>query len=63
MMGSAPCPLDCTVFGFLAVVFYVFPHDYYFRREAEVRFPNLKAYADRIKKTYWPDWDELLAKE
>jgi hypothetical protein len=63
MMGSAPCPLDCTVFGFLAVFFYVFPHDYYFRREAEMRFPNLKAYADRIKKTYWPDWDELLAKE
>ena len=63
LMGSAPCPLDSTVFGFLALFFYAFPEDYYFRVEAEKRFPNLKAYAERIKKTYWPDWDELLNKE
>jgi len=62
MMGSAPCPLDSTVFGFLALFFYAFPEDYYFRVEAEKRFPNLKAYAERIKNTYWPDWDEILNK-
>jgi glutathione S-transferase len=63
LMGSAPCPLDCTAFGFLAMLFLAFPEDYFFRKEAEKQFPNLKAYAERIKKTYWPDWDELLAKE
>ena len=62
IMGSSPCPLDCTVFGFMAMFLYVFPEDYYFRREIERRFPNLKSYTERIKRTYWPDWDELLSK-
>jgi glutathione S-transferase len=31
LMGSAPCQLDCTAFGFLATLFYNFPEDYYFR--------------------------------
>jgi hypothetical protein len=62
MMGNAPHPLDCSAFSFLAVLFYHFPEDYYFRTEAESRFPNLKSYVERIKSTYWSDWDELLRK-
>ena len=53
---------DCTAFGFLCVIFYVYPEDHYFRVEAEKRFPNLKMFVERIKETYWPDWDDLLEK-
>ena len=60
MMGSSPCPLDCSAFGFLASLFYNFPDDYYFKKEAEEKFPNLKTYTERIKKIYWSDWDELI---
>ena len=62
-MGNAPCVIDCVAFGFLVLILYVFPPDYYFRKECERRFPNLRSYAERIKKTYWPDWEELLAKD
>lgn len=62
MMGDAPCSLDCSVFGFLGVLFYNFPEDYFFRKETESRFPNFRPYVERIKTTYWPDWDELLSK-
>jgi glutathione S-transferase len=63
LMGNAPSVIDCTAFGFLVMFFYVFPPDYYFRKECERRFPNLRSYVERIKKTYWPDWEECLAKE
>ena len=63
MMGSTPCPVDCSAFGFLAVLFYLYPEDFFFRKEAEEKFPNLKSYTERIKKTYWEDWDDLLSKE
>ena len=62
MMGNAPHQVDCSVFGFLATLFYNFPEDYYLRKETESRFPNLKTYVERIKTNYWPDWDELLSK-
>ena len=63
MMGSQPCPLDCSAFGFLAILFYVFPETYFIRKEVDEKYPNLKPYTDRIKLTFWPDWDELLTKE
>ena len=62
MMGTEPCPLDCTVFGFLAIFFYSFPETYFIRKEVDEKFPNLKAYTNRIKDTFWADWDELLSK-
>ena len=62
MMGDAPHPVDCSVFGFLAILFYNGPEDNFFTKEAKERFPNLKAYVDRIKSEFWPDWDELLVK-
>jgi glutathione S-transferase len=63
LMGSSPCALDCSAFGFLAVVFYNLPETHYFRTEAVKRFPNLKSYVDRIKAIYWEDWDEILSKD
>ena len=63
LMGNAPSVIDCTAFGFLVWVLCVFPPDYFFRKECERRFPNLRSYVERIKKTYWPDWEECLAKE
>ena len=63
IMGNAPSLVDCSAFGFLVLIFYVFPPDYFFRKEAERRFPNLRSYVERIKKTYWPDWEEILPKE
>jgi glutathione S-transferase len=62
MMGSAPCVLDCSAFGFLAIFYYIFPETYYLRKETETKFPNLKEYCDRMKAEFWPDWDELLDK-
>jgi len=63
MMGPFPCALDCSAFGSLCVIFNALPKDHFFRSEAEKRFPNLKSYVERIKDTYWPDWDELLSQE
>ncbi len=63
MMGDSPCALDCSAFGFLAVFYYIFPETYYLRKETEEKYPNLKAYTQRMRDTFWPDWDELLAKD
>ena len=62
MMGAEPCPLDCTVFGFLAIFFNSFPETYFIQKEVDEKFPNLRVYTNRIKDTFWTDWDELLSK-
>ena len=63
MMGASPCSLDCSAFGFLAIFFYIFPETYYLWKETEEKYPNLKAYTQRMRETFWADWDELLAKD
>ncbi|KAK7456545.1 hypothetical protein BaRGS_00039343 [Batillaria attramentaria] len=59
LMGDEPCETDCTVFGMLSQLYWHSPTQRIgkiFREE----FPSLVAYCDRMKKTFWPDWDQCI---
>ena len=57
-MGDTPTLIDCTVFGLLAQFAYVIIGIEQEKLVAE-KYSNLKAYCDRMRAKYWPDWDEL----
>ena len=57
-MGDTPTSIDCTVFGLLAQFAYVIIGAEQEKLVAE-KYSNLKAYCDRMRAKYWPDWDEL----
>ena len=61
-MGDKPTDVDCSVFGLLAQFAYV---KIGAKPETllQENFPNLLAYCNRMKKSYWPDWDEKCAKQ
>ncbi|XP_067666047.1 failed axon connections homolog [Haliotis asinina] len=57
LMGDEPCETDCAVFGQVAVIYWQF----YGTRHATIikdKYPNLASYCERMKDTFWPDWDE-----
>lgn len=56
LMGNQPCEEDCTVFGMLSQVLWQMPStiNTMFKEE----FPQLVAYCERMKDTFWPDWVE-----
>jgi glutathione S-transferase len=53
-----PTRVDATVFGTLAQILYL-PIDTEHKRFIVAECQNLIAFCDRIKQTYWPDWDRL----
>jgi glutathione S-transferase len=58
LLGDKPSTIDCTLFGHLVQFLYVpldFPQKAFLRKEC----PNLVEYVDRMKRTFWPDWDEM----
>ncbi|XP_046584337.1 failed axon connections homolog isoform X1 [Haliotis rubra] len=57
LMGDKPCEEDCAVFGHLSLFYFQF---FGTRHETLIKdkYPNLAAYCERMKDTYWPDWDE-----
>jgi len=56
--GNEPTSFDATAFGMLAQLFYT-PLSPELVKFAETETPNLKAFVDRIKNEYWPEWDEI----
>ncbi|XP_067666039.1 failed axon connections homolog [Haliotis asinina] len=57
LMGDEPCESDCAVFGQLSQFYWHFlgtGHENLFRD----KYPNLAAYCERMKETFWPDWDQ-----
>ncbi|KAJ6640049.1 Failed axon connections like [Pseudolycoriella hygida] len=60
LLGNEPCDDDAAVFGLLAQGLYSSPGAPF-----HVMFekcPNLVEYVERIKSTFWPDWNDLLSK-
>uniref|UniRef100_A0AC34RS89 Glutathione S-transferase n=1 Tax=Panagrolaimus sp. JU765 TaxID=591449 RepID=A0AC34RS89_9BILA len=57
--GNKPTSFDATAFGQLAQVFYTPQPVDDVINFAEKTTPNLKAFVERIKKQYWPEWDEV----
>lgn len=57
--GDRPCTADCSVFGQLSQLMWNVPGSHY---EALVKekYPTLGAYCNRMKDTFYPDWNKLL---
>ncbi|XP_046551641.1 failed axon connections homolog [Haliotis rubra] len=59
LMGDEPCESDCAVFGQLSQLYWHFlgtGHENLIRD----KYPNLAAYCNRMKETFWPDWDQCI---
>ncbi|XP_052090757.1 failed axon connections homolog [Mytilus californianus] len=56
LLGERPCEEDCAIFGQLAEWYWLsFGH----RSEPVIKnYKNLCDYCERMKETFWPDWDE-----
>ncbi|KAL8583415.1 hypothetical protein ACOMHN_057871 [Nucella lapillus] len=54
LMGNKPCEQDCALFGMLSHLYWQMPStiNTIFTEE----FPQLVAYCERMKETFWPDW-------
>jgi len=56
--GDQPCTADVTVFGHLATCEYI-AMDQPVKALIGREFPRVKAHIERMRKTFWPDWDTL----
>ncbi|XP_076439600.1 failed axon connections homolog [Babylonia areolata] len=56
-LGDEPRGVDCALFGMLCQILYHMPGS---RHDMHVReyLPNIVAYVDRMKRRFWPDWNE-----
>uniref|UniRef100_A0AC34QN47 Failed axon connections protein n=1 Tax=Panagrolaimus sp. JU765 TaxID=591449 RepID=A0AC34QN47_9BILA len=57
--GNYPTSFDATAFGHLAQLFYTPQPVDDVVTFAETTTPNLKAFVERIKAEYWPEWEEV----
>ena len=62
LMGFKPSTVDCSLFGHLCQVIYATDGDDNPLRKAinEDSLKNLRDYVERMKREFWPDWDERL---
>jgi len=58
ILGDKVTRVDATVFGTLAQILYL-PLDTPHKRFIESECKNLVDYCQRIKHSYWPDWNEI----
>ena len=56
--GEFPTTIDCTIFGHL-VQFVYLPLDIPQKAYIKENCPNLAQFVDRMRETFWPDWQEL----
>ncbi|XP_046373541.2 failed axon connections homolog [Haliotis rufescens] len=59
LMGDEPCETDCAVFGQLSQFYWQFigtGHDTIIKD----KYPNLAAYCERMKDSFWSDWDQCI---
>ncbi|XP_050389124.1 failed axon connections homolog, partial [Patella vulgata] len=57
--GHKPCETDCALFGQLSQLRWQLPNTKgeYFVNE---KYTNLRDYCDRMKATFWPDWNNCI---
>ena len=56
--GENPSTVDCTIFGHLVQFLYL-PLDIPQKSYIIKNCPNLASFVDRMRETFWPDWQEL----
>ncbi|KAL7633401.1 UNVERIFIED_CONTAM: hypothetical protein RMT77_016272 [Armadillidium vulgare] len=61
LMGDTVTEVDCAIFGVLAQFVWGLSCSP-FRDIIQKDFKNLERYCERIKNTFWSDWDDLLEK-
>ncbi|XP_067666045.1 failed axon connections homolog [Haliotis asinina] len=59
LMGHETCETDCAVFGQLSMVHWHFTGTGQ-ENILKDKYPNLAAYCERMKETFWPDWDQCI---
>ena len=65
LFGSKPCLADAALFGLVATFIYAHkfpatcPQEILIRKE----LVNLGQHAERMKKAFYPDWDEIISKK
>ncbi|XP_046551638.1 failed axon connections homolog isoform X4 [Haliotis rubra] len=59
LMGDKPFETDCAVFGQLSQVYWHFTGTGH-ENILKDKYPNLAAYCERMKETFWPDWDQCI---
>ncbi|KAB7502146.1 hypothetical protein Anas_12943 [Armadillidium nasatum] len=61
LMGDTVTEVDCALFGVLAQFLWALSCSP-FRNIIQKDFQNLERYCERIKNTFFSDWDDLLEK-
>lgn len=59
LMGDEPSETDCAVFGMLSQMYWHAPTQTIGGMFSE-QFPSLGAYCERMKTTFWPDWNDCI---
>lgn len=60
-LGDEPCEVDCSIFAMLTMINWNMnnsKHEKLLKNELK----NLQSYCVRMKKRFWPDWDECCRK-
>ncbi|GAB6031502.1 hypothetical protein CHUAL_009275 [Chamberlinius hualienensis] len=57
--GEEPTVLDCVAFAHLVQILTSQGDKYPLKVFVEEKCPQLKAFVDRIKERFWPDWEEM----
>lgn len=58
-MGDEPSEIDCSLFGMLSLLLVSMQGTRY-EAFTKQHYPNLLSYFQRMKSTYWADWDNLI---
>jgi glutathione S-transferase len=59
---ASPTLLDCAVFGHLSQFLYI-PIDFPQARYMKDECPNLVAFVERFRESYWPDWESKCERQ
>ncbi|OWF39913.1 failed axon connections homolog [Mizuhopecten yessoensis] len=61
LFGDEACKFDCAIFGILAEIRWASFGG--FGTSVIKQYPNLCDYCERMKKTFWPDWEEMIKRD
>ncbi|XP_033732091.1 failed axon connections homolog [Pecten maximus] len=61
LFGDKASKFDCAIFGILAEIRWASFGG--FGSSVIKEYPNLCDYCERMKETFWPDWDEVIQKD
>ncbi|XP_065324748.1 failed axon connections homolog isoform X1 [Gordionus sp. m RMFG-2023] len=59
-MGEQPSEVDASIFGIISQFLWTLPSDNLLKDKFQTDWTNLASYCVRMKKRFWPDWDERI---